>query len=193
MTVRRVMPVLTVSDLDAAREAYVRIFGLREVMNHGWIVTLADDQLRHQVSLMKKDATAPVNPNVSIEVDDVDAAYRAAVDAGLQIVHPLSNEEWGVGYRRVTFGRVWQPTTTLRKFFVRRQIQAATIPEPLNLHGWMAIDELNRALAGTKDSGYILKIHLVTKDNISADGGPKNIFDPDNGYRDQYKKIWGVQ
>ena len=33
---------------------------------------------------------------MSIEVDDVDAAYRAAVDAGLQIVHPLSDEEWGV-------------------------------------------------------------------------------------------------
>ena len=96
MTVRRVMPILTVSDLDAAREAYVRIFGLREVMNHGWIVTLADDELRHQVSLMTKDATAPVNPNVSIEVDDVDAAYRAAVDAGVQIVHPLSDEVWGV-------------------------------------------------------------------------------------------------
>ena len=96
MTVRRVMPVLTVSDLDAAREAYVRIFGLREVMNHGWIVTLADDVLRHQVSLMTKDATAPVNPNVSIEVDDVDGAYRAAVDAGVQIVHPLSDEVWGV-------------------------------------------------------------------------------------------------
>jgi catechol 2,3-dioxygenase-like lactoylglutathione lyase family enzyme len=79
------MPILTVSDLDAAREAYVRIFGLREVMNHGWIVTLADDELRHQVSLMTKDATAPVNPNVSIEVD-----------AGVQIVHPLSDEVWGV-------------------------------------------------------------------------------------------------
>ena len=44
---------------------------------------------------MTKDATAPVNPNVSIEVDDVDAAYRAAVDAGVQIVHPLSDEVWG--------------------------------------------------------------------------------------------------
>ena len=61
MTVRRVMPILTVSDVDAAREAYVRIFGLRAVMNHGWIVTLADDELRHQVSLMTKDATAPEN------------------------------------------------------------------------------------------------------------------------------------
>jgi catechol 2,3-dioxygenase-like lactoylglutathione lyase family enzyme len=100
MTVRRVMPVLTVADLAASREAYIQVLGLREVMNHGWIVTLAgpDDagELRHQVSLMTKDATAPVNPNVSIEVDDVDAAYRAAVDAGLTIVHPLSDEEWGV-------------------------------------------------------------------------------------------------
>jgi catechol 2,3-dioxygenase-like lactoylglutathione lyase family enzyme len=96
MTVRRVMPVLTVSDIEATRDAYVRVLGLREVMNHGWIVTLADDELRHQISLMTKDATAPVNPQVSIEVDDVDAAFQAAVDAGLRIVHPLSDEEWGV-------------------------------------------------------------------------------------------------
>ena len=96
MTVRRVMPILTVADLEASRDAYVAVLGLHEAMNHGWIVTLADDELRHQVSLMTKDATAPVNPNVSIEVDDVDAAYRAAVDAGLRIVHPLSDEEWGV-------------------------------------------------------------------------------------------------
>ena len=96
MTVKRVMPVLTVTDIEATRDAYVRVLGLREVMNLGWIVTLADGELRHQVSLMTRDATAPVNPMVSIEVDDVDAAYQAAVDAGLQIVHPLSDEAWGV-------------------------------------------------------------------------------------------------
>ena len=96
MTVRRVMPIITVADLEASRDAYVAVLGLREVMNHGWIVTLADDELRHQVSLMTKDATAPVNPTASIEVDDVDAAYQAALDAGLRIVHPLSDEEWGV-------------------------------------------------------------------------------------------------
>ena len=95
MTVKRVMPVHTVPDLEAAG-AYMAVLGLREVMNLGWIVTLADEDLRHQVSLMTRDKTAPVNPNVSIEVDDVDAAYQAALDAGLQIVHPLSNEEWGV-------------------------------------------------------------------------------------------------
>lgn len=39
MTVGRVVPILTVADLEAARDAYSRTLGLREVMNHGWIVT----------------------------------------------------------------------------------------------------------------------------------------------------------
>jgi ribose transport system substrate-binding protein len=72
------------------------------------------------------------------------------------------------------------------------QYQSATIPEPLNLHGWQAIDEMNRAFAGAPPSGYVTPVHLVTMDNIGVDGGPNNIFDPDNGYRDQYKKIWGI-
>jgi ribose transport system substrate-binding protein len=72
------------------------------------------------------------------------------------------------------------------------QYQAATIPEPLNLHGWQAIDEMNRAFAGAPPSGYVTPVHLITADNIQFDGGPNNIFDPDNGYRDQYRKIWGV-
>ncbi|QRY46069.1 VOC family protein [Mycolicibacterium boenickei] len=96
MTVRRVMPVLTVSDIAATAAAYTRTLGLAEVMNHGWIITLADSEHRHQLSLMTEDATAAVNPTVSIEVDDVDAAYVSAVEAGLEIVHPLSDEDWGV-------------------------------------------------------------------------------------------------
>jgi len=72
------------------------------------------------------------------------------------------------------------------------QFQTATIPEPLNLHGWQAIDEMNRAFAGAPPSGYVTPVHLVTLDNIGVDGGLNNIFDPDNGYRDQYKAIWGI-
>lgn len=70
------------------------------------------------------------------------------------------------------------------------RFQAGTVPEPLNLHGWQMVDEINRALAGQKPSGYSTPVHLVTADNIKGDGGPKNSFDPDNGYRDAYKKIW---
>jgi uncharacterized glyoxalase superfamily protein PhnB len=34
--------------------------------------------------------------NASIEVDDVDAAHAAAEAAGMEIVHELQEEEWGV-------------------------------------------------------------------------------------------------
>ena len=74
-----------------------------------------------------------------------------------------------------------------------KQYQAGTVPEPLTRQGWQLVDELNRAFAKAPWSGYISGIHLVTADNVGFDGGDKNVFDPDNGYRDQYKKIWGVK
>jgi len=72
-----------------------------------------------------------------------------------------------------------------------KQYQAGTVPEPLNMQGWQLVDELNRAFGKAAWSGYVSGIHLVTADNVAFDGGAKNVFDPDNGYRDQYKKIWG--
>lgn len=71
------------------------------------------------------------------------------------------------------------------------QFQKVTVAEPLNLQGWQLVDELNRAIAGEKWSGYVSPLHVVTSDNIEFDGGPENRFDPGNGYRDEYKKIWG--
>jgi ribose transport system substrate-binding protein len=73
------------------------------------------------------------------------------------------------------------------------QYQVATVAEPLNLHGWQTIDEMNRALAGEQPSGYVAPPHLFINSNIDADGGDKNTFDPGNGYREAYKKIWGVE
>ena len=52
------------------------------------------------------------------------------------------------------------------------------------------IDEINRAFAGEKPSGYVPHVHLFMADNIEKDGGKENKFDPGNGYRDEYKKIW---
>lgn len=72
-----------------------------------------------------------------------------------------------------------------------KRYQAGTVPEPLNMQGWQIVDELNRAFAKQAWSGYVPKVHLVTPDNVAKDGGPKNLFDPDNGYRDKYKAIWG--
>jgi ribose transport system substrate-binding protein len=71
------------------------------------------------------------------------------------------------------------------------QYQAVTVAEPLNLQGWQIVDELNRAMQGAEWSGYTSPLHVVTKANIGFDGGDANIFDPGNGYREEYAKIWG--
>ncbi len=71
------------------------------------------------------------------------------------------------------------------------QYQSVTVAEPLNLQGWQLVDELNRAMQGAEWSGYTSPLHVVTADNIAFDGGPGNVFDPGNGYRDEYRKIWG--
>lgn len=97
MSVERVVPDLACQSLDEARRFYDRVLGLQPVMDHGWIVTLADPRNPGlQINLMTHDETAPVVPDVSIQVDDVDAAYTAAVAAGAEIVHPLTDEPWGV-------------------------------------------------------------------------------------------------
>jgi ribose transport system substrate-binding protein len=71
--------------------------------------------------------------------------------------------------------------------------QSATVPEPLKLHGWQLLDELNRAFAHQPPSGYVTPAHLVTRDNIGSDGGKNNLFDPQNDYQGHYKTIWGVK
>ena len=93
--IERIVPDLTVTDLADAVRQHTAVLGLPVVMDHGWIVTLADDSGR-QLSLMTADATAPVNPDVSVFVDDVGAAYDAALAAGVEVVHPLTTEAWGV-------------------------------------------------------------------------------------------------
>nr|WP_238154030.1 VOC family protein [Streptomyces xinghaiensis] len=66
-------------------------------MNLGWITTLASPSTpAAQVSFMTADKTAPVTPDMSVEVEDVDAAYAVMRDSGAEIVHPLQDEEWGV-------------------------------------------------------------------------------------------------
>ena len=91
------MPVFQGADPEAAEEFYGRVLGLEVAMDLGWIVTFADaDNPVAQVSVMREDASAPVAPDASVEVDDVDGAHEAAVRMGCEIVHPLTDEPWGV-------------------------------------------------------------------------------------------------
>ena len=68
--------------------------------------------------------------------------------------------------------------------------QTGTVAEPLNLHGWQLVDEMNRLFAGERVTGTVFPVHLVTADNVDADGGDRLVYDPANGYRDIYRRIW---
>jgi uncharacterized glyoxalase superfamily protein PhnB len=45
---------------------------------------------------MSADARAPVAPDLSIEVEDVEAVHAKAVAGGFEIVYALAEEPWGV-------------------------------------------------------------------------------------------------
>jgi uncharacterized glyoxalase superfamily protein PhnB len=45
---------------------------------------------------VRQDATAPVVADITVEVADVDAVHVEAVRRGLEMVHPLTDEPWGV-------------------------------------------------------------------------------------------------
>lgn len=95
MDLTRAVPILTVDDLDAAIASHSQLLGLTVLMNHGWVAFLGSGGAAH-FGLMTVDKTAPINPTMSLEVADVDAAYASVTAAGVDVVHPLQNEEWGV-------------------------------------------------------------------------------------------------
>jgi ribose transport system substrate-binding protein len=82
-------------------------------------------------------------------------------------------------------------TSTSYARIQRKALQIGVIPEPLGQHAWQLFDELNRAQHNLPPSGYVSTPYVVTVQNIAFHGGPKQTFDPDNGYRNEYRKIWG--
>ncbi|MEA2622102.1 MAG: hypothetical protein QOH61_1012 [Chloroflexota bacterium] len=97
MNVRRIVPDLHTARIEESRDFYDEVLGMHAVMDMGWIVTLASPaDHTAQISLMSGDATSPEPPDVTIEVADVEVAYARAIRRGARIVHPLTNEAWGV-------------------------------------------------------------------------------------------------
>ncbi len=96
MRIRRIVPDLH-GNPAASREFYEDVIGLELGMDMGWIATwgsVSDETV--QLTVMSGDATAPVAPDVTIEVEDVDEVFARAGERGLEIVHPVTDEPWGV-------------------------------------------------------------------------------------------------
>ena len=78
-------------------------------MDHGWIVTFASPaQMAPQVSVATEGGSRTPEPDISIEVDDLDEVERRVREAGLVIEYGPTNEPWGVRrfYVRDPLGRL---------------------------------------------------------------------------------------
>ena len=97
MSIRRVMPDIRSDRFDECRTFYVELLGFEVAMDMGWIMTfVSPTNPTAQISVLGSDATAPVVPQLTVEVADVDAVHAEAVRRGLEIVYPLTDESWGV-------------------------------------------------------------------------------------------------
>ena len=97
MSIKRIVPDITSARMDESRKFYAEFLGMNLAMDMGWILTfVSPGNPTAQITLMQEPASAIPNPNVSIEVEDVDAVHAKAVELGLPIVYPLTDEPWGV-------------------------------------------------------------------------------------------------
>jgi catechol 2,3-dioxygenase-like lactoylglutathione lyase family enzyme len=98
MRVTGIVTNLPVADIAAAREFYADYLGLStEAFNLGWVARYESPDRDVRVQLVTRDATAPEDSVASVLVgDSIDEAYAEAQRRGYEIVHPLTQEEWGV-------------------------------------------------------------------------------------------------
>jgi catechol 2,3-dioxygenase-like lactoylglutathione lyase family enzyme len=99
--VRRVVANLAVADPALDTPFWTGLLGLETAMDQGWVVNhrAREVTMPVQVQLVSRDATAPVDAAVSVEVESpgtVDALHDRALDEGLRIEHPPTDEPWGV-------------------------------------------------------------------------------------------------
>lgn len=109
MAVRRIAANIATTDPAAAQRFYGDALGLDRLMDHGWIVTWGSAARQTvQVSFASEGGAGTPVPDLSIEVDDLDATLARLVAAGFPPEYGPTDEPWGVRrfYVRDPFGRL---------------------------------------------------------------------------------------
>ena len=97
MRVKRIVANIETEDIAAARSFYQDVLGLDIVMDHGWMTTYgSSEKMTVQLSFARQGGSGTPVPDLSIEVDDVDAALAAMEAAGFPIEYGPADEPWGV-------------------------------------------------------------------------------------------------
>jgi catechol 2,3-dioxygenase-like lactoylglutathione lyase family enzyme len=109
MKVKRIVTNISTPDIDEAKRFYQDVLELGLVMDHGWIATYGSpDNMSIQISFASEGGSGTPVPDVSIEVDDLDAAIERVHKAGFKITYGPVDEPWGVRrfFVRDPFGKL---------------------------------------------------------------------------------------
>lgn len=109
MAVRRIVTNIAAEDLASAKRFYGDLLGLDVLMDHGWIVTYGSDaRMSVQISIAAEGGSGTPVPDISIEVDDVDAVLGRVKKGGFTVEYGPADEPWGVRrfYVRDPFGKL---------------------------------------------------------------------------------------
>jgi catechol 2,3-dioxygenase-like lactoylglutathione lyase family enzyme len=108
MKVKRIVSNIA-GDPAAAKRFFQDVLGLDVLMDQGWIATYGSrEQMSVQISIASEGGSGTPVPDLSIEVDDIDAALKAVTAAGFGIEYGPVDEPWGVRrfYVRDPFGKL---------------------------------------------------------------------------------------
>ncbi|KPH81279.1 VOC family protein [Bosea vaviloviae] len=109
MVVTRIVANIATEEPERASQFYGDILGLKRVMDHGWILTLAGEGASApQISFARHGGGGAPVPDISIEVDDLDIIHQRVLAAGFPVEYGPADEEWGVRrfFVRDPFGKL---------------------------------------------------------------------------------------
>ena len=109
MTVKRIVANLAVSDPAQAKRFYQDVLGLDVLMDMGWIATYGSNEtMSVQMSFMTEGGSGTPVPDLSIEVDDLDAVLARVDKAKIPVEYGPAREPWGVRrfFVRDPFGKL---------------------------------------------------------------------------------------
>lgn len=109
MQVKRIVANIATRDVARAKAFYQDVLGLELLMDHGWLRTYGSGAgMSVQLSFASEGGAGTPVPDLSIEVDDVDAALERMLAAGFPVEYGPADEPWGVRrfYVRDPFGKL---------------------------------------------------------------------------------------
>ncbi len=96
MIVKRIVSNITATHLEDAETFYAAIFGLKLVMDHGWIRTYSSgEEMIAQLSVASEGGSGMPVPDLSIEVDSLETALARVKSAKIEIEYGPVSEPWG--------------------------------------------------------------------------------------------------